>query len=119
MADLLKTVIPGVDRVVELGIADPDRLGVMGHSYGGYSTLSLIVQTTRFKAAVDSAGPADLISVYGQMDKTGSSGAIGWSETGQGGMVGTPWQFRDRYIENSPIFYLDRWNTPYSLCREN
>jgi dipeptidyl aminopeptidase/acylaminoacyl peptidase len=117
MADLLKTVIPGVDRVVELGIADPDRLGVMGHSYGGYSTLSLIVQTTRFKAAVDSAGPADLISVYGQMDKTGSSGAIGWSETGQGGMVGTPWQFRDRYIENSPIFYLDRVETPLLIVQ--
>jgi len=39
MQDLLKTVLPGVDRAIELGIADPDRLGVMGHSYGGYSTL--------------------------------------------------------------------------------
>jgi hypothetical protein len=80
----------------------------MGHSYGGYSTLSLIVQTTRFKAAVGSAGPADLISDYGIMDKTGSSWAIGWAETGQGEMGGTPWQFRDRYIANSPIFFLDR-----------
>ncbi len=112
MLDLLKTVMPGVDRVVDLGIADPERLGVMGLSYGGYSTLSLIVQTTRFKAAVDRAGPADLISGYGQMQKNGSGRSIGWSEAGQGRMGGTPWEFRDRYIENSPLFYLDRVQTP-------
>jgi len=117
MQDLLKTVMPGVDRAVDLGIADPDRLGVMGHSYGGYSTLSLIVQTTRFKAAVDSAGPADLISFYGDLDKSGAAGGIGWSETGQGGMVGTPWQYRDRYIENSPLFYLDRVETPVLIVQ--
>jgi dipeptidyl aminopeptidase/acylaminoacyl peptidase len=117
MQDLLKTVMPGVDRVIDLGIADPDRLGVMGHSYGGYSTLSLIVQTTRFRAAVDSAGPADLISFYGDLDKSGAAGGIGWSETGQGGMVGTPWQFRDRYIENSPLFYLDRVETPLLIVQ--
>jgi len=117
MQDLLKTVMPGVDRAIDLGIADPDRLGVMGHSYGGYSTLSLIVQTSRFKAAVDSAGPADLISFYGDLDKSGAAGGIGWSETGQGGMVGTPWQFRDRYVENSPLFYLDRVETPVLIVQ--
>jgi dipeptidyl aminopeptidase/acylaminoacyl peptidase len=117
MQDLLKTVMPGVDRAIDLGIADPDRLGVMGHSYGGYSTLSLIVQTTRFKAAVDSAGPANLISFYGVMHKSGAAGGIGWSETGQGGMVGTPWQVRDRYIENSPLFYLDRVETPLLIVQ--
>jgi dipeptidyl aminopeptidase/acylaminoacyl peptidase len=41
MRDLLAAVMPGVDRVVVLGIADPDRLGVMGHSFGGFSTLAL------------------------------------------------------------------------------
>lgn len=117
MSDLLKTVLPGVDRAIDVGVADPDRLGVMGHSYGGYSTLSLIVQTSRFRAAVDSAGPSDLISDYGAMEKDGSAGAIGWAETGQGGMEGTPWQFRDRYIENSPIFYLDRVVTPLLIIQ--
>ncbi|MGD1148830.1 MAG: prolyl oligopeptidase family serine peptidase [Thermoanaerobaculaceae bacterium] len=117
MQDLLKTVMPGVDRAVDLGVADPERLGVMGHSYGGYSTLSLIVQTTRFKAAVDSAGPANLISFYGVMDKTGGAGGIGWSETGQGGMVGTPWEVRDRYLENSPLLYLDRVQTPVLIVQ--
>ena len=54
MADLAKTVLPGVNKVIEMGIADPERLGVMGHSGGGYSTLALIVQTKRFKGAVES-----------------------------------------------------------------
>jgi dipeptidyl aminopeptidase/acylaminoacyl peptidase len=117
MLDLLKTVIPGVDRVVDLAIADPDRLGVTGLSYGGYSTLALIVQTGRFKAAVDRAGPADLMSNYGVMGKDGSSSAVAWSETGQGRMMGTPWEFRDRYIQNSPIFYLDHVQTPLLIIQ--
>jgi dipeptidyl aminopeptidase/acylaminoacyl peptidase len=117
MQDLLKTVMPGVDRAIDLGIGDPEGLGIMGHSYGGYSTLSLIAQTTRFKAAVDSAGPANLISFYGVLHKSGAAGGIGWSETGQGGMVDTPWQVRDRYIENSPLFYLDRVETPLLIVQ--
>jgi dipeptidyl aminopeptidase/acylaminoacyl peptidase len=112
MQQLAKTVLPGVNRVVELGIADPSRLGIMGHSYGGYSTLSLIVQTKIFKAAVDSAGPANLFAEYTSMNKTGESFGIGWVEGGQGGMSGHPWQQRDAYIENSPFFYLDRVDTP-------
>ncbi len=112
MLDLAKTILPGVNRVIELGIADPDRLGVMGHSYGGYSTLSLIVQTTRFKAAVISAGTGDLVASYGEMHKDGSTYQVPIMETGQGLMGGTPWQFLDRYIENSPVFHLDRIETP-------
>jgi dipeptidyl aminopeptidase/acylaminoacyl peptidase len=115
MQDILKTVMPGVDTVVSLGIADPDRLGVMGHSYCGYSTLALIVQTTRFRAAIDSAGISDLVSDYGYMDKTGAESSVGWAETGQGRMGGTPRQYRARYFENSPVFYLDQVKTPLLL----
>jgi dipeptidyl aminopeptidase/acylaminoacyl peptidase len=115
MADLAKTVLPGVDKVVEMGIADPNRLGVMGHSYGGYSVLSLIVLTKRFKAAMAADGFADLMASYGQMNKDGSAFAQSSAETGQMLMGGTPWQFRERYIENSPVFYLDRVETPLLL----
>src|SRR5260370_5625209 len=66
MLDLAKTVLPGLDKVIEMGIADPDRLGLMGHSYGGYSVLSLIVQTKRFKAAIECDGPGDLVGMYGE-----------------------------------------------------
>ena len=112
MADLAKTVLPGVNKVIEMGIADADRLGVMGHSYGGYSTLALIVQTKRFKAAVAADGFGDLISAYGQMNRDGSAFSTSNQEHGQGALGGTPWEFRERYIENSPILYLDRVETP-------
>jgi dipeptidyl aminopeptidase/acylaminoacyl peptidase len=112
MLDLALTVLPGVNKIIEMGIADPNRLGVMGHSYGGYSTLGLIVQTSRFKAAVDIDGLGDLGAAYGEMDSDGTAFDTAIEETGQGQMGGTPWQFRDRYVENSPIFYLNRTNTP-------
>ncbi len=65
MLDLAKTVLPGVNRLIELGIADPARVGVLGHSYGGYSVLSLLVQTNRFKAAMALNGMGNLVSLYG------------------------------------------------------
>ena len=109
MRDLAKTVIPGVSKLIELGIADPDRIGITGTSYGGYCTLALITQTALFRAAlVASAAGANLFSMYGVMDNEGQSQWTGWAENGQGRMGGPPWQFRERYIENSPIFYLDR-----------
>ena len=110
--DLLKTVLPGVNKVIEMGIADPARLGVMGHSFGGYSTLSIISQTDRFKAAVVASGFGDSFAEYGAMEKDGSAFGISVQEQGPGSMGGTPWQVRERYIENSPAFYLDRVSTP-------
>jgi dipeptidyl aminopeptidase/acylaminoacyl peptidase len=112
MLDLAKTVLPGVNKVIEMGIADPDRLGVMGHSFGGYSTLALITQTKRFKAAIEADGFGDFIGAYGQMGKDGTAYLTTVMEQGSGLMGGTPWQFRSRYIENSPVFYLDRVETP-------
>lgn len=112
MLDLLKTVMPGINKAVEMGVADPERVGVTGHSYGGYSTLALITQSSRFKAAVVRAGLGDLISSYGQLAPDGTNYGLAWAESGQGRMGGTPWEFRDRYIDNSPLFRLDRVDTP-------
>ena len=117
MFDLAKTVLPAVNKVIEMGIADRDRLGVMGHSFGGYSTLSLIVQTKRFRAAMEIDGDADAIGFYGEMDKDGAAYGIPIEEEGQGLMGGTPWNRRDKYIENSPIFYLDRVATPLLIVQ--
>ncbi len=110
MANLLKTVMPGVNKVVEMGIADPDRLGLMGHSNGGYSTLALLVQTKQFKVAVMSAGHGDMLAQYGLLGEDGTNYGLGFVE--QSIMGGTPWEYRERYIENSPIYYLDRVQTP-------
>jgi dipeptidyl aminopeptidase/acylaminoacyl peptidase len=110
--DLLKAVMPAVDRLVELGITDPDRIAVMGQSNGGYSTLALVTQTTRFKAAVMNAGFGDLVGFYGSMSYAGTGGWIPWLERAGGGMGAPPWEAPLRYVENSPVFYLDRITTP-------
>ncbi len=115
VADLAATVLPGVDRVVELGIADAERVGVMGASYGGYSVLALLVQTHRFRAAVSLAGFSDLFDFYARMRPDGGAPGVTWAEGGQGNMGGSPWEERDRYIENSPFFHLDRVRTPVLL----
>lgn len=112
MLDLVKTVLPGVDRAIELGVADPGRLGIMGHSYGGYSALSLLVQSRRFKGAIMRAGFGDLLGLYSQLSPDGRNHNVPWAEEGQGSMGGTPWELRERYLENSPVMYLDRIDTP-------
>jgi dipeptidyl aminopeptidase/acylaminoacyl peptidase len=115
MADLAADILPAIDTVIAMGIADPTRLAIMGHSYGGYSVLSILVQTNRFKAAISSGGFSNLFSQYGEMREDGSAVGIGWTEHDQGRMPGTPWELRDRYIENSPFFFLDRVRTPVLL----
>ena len=112
MRGLGESVLPGINKAIELGVADPERLGVMGQSLGGYGTLSLIVQTPRFRAAIMRSGFGSLMGIYGEMGKDGSAYGIGVMEEGASRMKGTPWEFRERYIENSPIFYLDRVQTP-------
>ena len=110
--DLVAAVIPAVDRVVSLGVADSQRLAVMGHSNGGYSTLALLTRTTRFKAAVMSSGFGNLPAVYGYMTRGGLAPWIPWLERVTGAMGVPPWEAPQRYVENSPIFYLDRVRTP-------
>ncbi|GIS13935.1 MAG: hypothetical protein CM15mP116_05180 [Synechococcus sp.] len=61
-------VISGVDQLVADGLADPDRLGIGGYSYGGYLSSWAITQTTRFKAAVSGGIIADWVSFYGTTD---------------------------------------------------
>jgi dipeptidyl aminopeptidase/acylaminoacyl peptidase len=125
LLDLTDGVLPAIERAVELGFVDPNRLGVMGHSYGGYSTLGLITQTNRFKAAVALAGPTDLISEYGQFDaRTRYSDHPEemlvqpvLEEISQGRMGGPPWADVGRYLRNSPLFYTERVNTPVMIIQ--
>jgi dipeptidyl aminopeptidase/acylaminoacyl peptidase len=117
MQEIIRTVMPGVNKVIEMGIADPERLGITGHSHGGYAVLGIVSQVQRFKAAVSWAGSANLITMYGQMDSDGTSHWIDWAENGLGNVGGSLWQVRERYIENSPIFYLDQVNTPLLIVQ--
>ena len=115
MRDIHDCVMPGVDFAIETGIADPARLAVMGQSYGGYGVASLIVQTGRFKAAVMTSGFADLSPWYGAMTRAGIAGGIQHLETGQGHIGAPPWSAPQLYVDNSPIFFLDRVTTPLMI----
>ena len=105
MTGLVEPVLAAVDRAVELGLADGNRVGLMGTSYGGYSTVALITQTDRFRAAL-------AIAPWGVNMTSFYIHHIGWCETGQARLGGSPWENRDAYIENSPFFYLNRVSTP-------
>jgi dipeptidyl aminopeptidase/acylaminoacyl peptidase len=118
--ELLKGVLPAVDKAVELGFADPNRLALMGHSNGGFSTYGIITQTHRFKAAIASAGSVDLAGSYGifwSPLRYGNAphefyGLQALDETGQGLMGNPPWKDWERYVRNSPLSYVDRVQTP-------
>jgi len=70
------------------------------------------VQSGRFKAAVEADGFGDLVGTYGAMEEDGTAFGISTLENGQGQMGGTPWEYRERYIENSPFFQFDKISTP-------
>jgi dipeptidyl aminopeptidase/acylaminoacyl peptidase len=106
------SILPGIDKMVEMGFADPQRMAVAGHSYGGYTVLSLLVTTGRFKAAMASGGLYDWTRAYGALTPTGTTPNFDLAEPSLGG---TPWDARERYIENSPFFFLDRVTTPLLL----
>ncbi|QOY85693.1 S9 family peptidase [Paludibaculum fermentans] len=123
--DIPKAVLPAVDKAVDLGIADPHRLAVMGHSYGGYSTYAMITQSPRFQAAIALGGFCNLVSLYGQLDPRHRYAEFARDrllhmpllESGQDRMGGPPSQQLDRYLRNSPITQADRVITPVLIVQ--
>ena len=122
MPEIARTVMAAVDKAVAMGLSDPDRLAVSGHSYGGYSALSLAVQTDKFRAIISTAGLSNLISHYGQLDARFKYRPfnpyvpmIGWSELGQGRMGARPWRDKERYLRNSPLIHIDNVTSPVML----
>ncbi|GHO61215.1 hypothetical protein KSC_001070 [Ktedonobacter sp. SOSP1-52] len=115
LSQLSRHVLPAIMRLIDQGIADPKRIGLMGQSYGGYSTLALLTQTQIFSAAVACAGTYNLIASYFTLGQVGNDEWLGWCESGQGRMGGSLWEKRPAYIENSPLFYLERVTAPVLL----
>jgi dipeptidyl aminopeptidase/acylaminoacyl peptidase len=97
-----KDVMAGVEDLVKRGVADPEKLGIGGWSYGGYMAEWAITQTNAFKAAVSGAGMADLISEFGTEDHP----------EGDEWFYGVPWEQPEGFLNSSPFVHLKKARTP-------
>jgi dipeptidyl aminopeptidase/acylaminoacyl peptidase len=107
----VKGVTTAANRLIEMGVADPDRLGVHGTSYGGYATALLITQTDRFKAAINVSGKVNMVSFYTDSPRLGVRNTHA-PEKSQDRVGGTLWDYPERYIEHSAVMRADRIKTP-------
>ena len=100
-------VMTGVDTLIEQGVADPARLGVMGWSYGGFLTIWIISQSDRFKAASIGAPTTDWVSLYGASN--GPHEGM-WTYFG-----GRPWDNLEAYNRHSPRYHIAKARAPSLL----
>jgi dipeptidyl aminopeptidase/acylaminoacyl peptidase len=98
-----RDIMAGVDRIIEMGVADPERMGVMGWSYGGYMTSWTITQTKRFKAASVGAAVTNLVSFTGTADIPGFLPDY---------FGGQPWEDLKLYAARSPVLQAKGVTTP-------
>lgn len=96
-------IMAGVDHVIAMGVADPERMAVMGWSYGGFMTSWVITHTHRFRAAVVGAAVTNLWSF------TGTSDIVGFLPDY---FDGEPWQVFEMYQKHSPMSYVKGVTTP-------
>lgn len=112
-------VISGVNHLIALGNVDANKIGVQGTSWGGYQISYLITRTDIFKAAMAGSPVSNMISAYGGIRwKSGLSRAFQY-EVGQSRIGKTLWDKPMLYIENSPIFYVDKINTPLLIRHDD
>lgn len=112
-------VIPGVTALIEKGFVDKNNIGVQGHSWGGYQIAYLVTKTDIFKAAESGAPVPNMISAYGGIRWwSGLSRQFQYEHT-QSRIGGTPWEYPQRYVENSPIFNIDKINTPLLIMHND
>ena len=95
-------VMAAVDHVIEMDVADPNRLGVGGWSYGGILTNHVITKTDRFRAAITGASEVNYLSNYGTDHYQRQ-----WEAE-----LGLPWRNMDIWIRLSPFFRVDNIVTP-------
>ncbi|MEO0728554.1 MAG: S9 family peptidase, partial [Bacteroidota bacterium] len=98
-------IMAGVDRLIEMGIADEDRLIIGGWSYGGYMANWAITRTDRFKAAISIAGISNLVSLYGQHEFSNR-------DIGDWEYKSRPVDVVENYRNASPIFFVKNAETP-------
>ena len=109
-----KSLVPGVQKLIDMGIADPAAIGLHGHSWSGYLTAHVITQTNIFAAAVSRSAGLQ----HDQCNTAASDGEPVWpdsfsNEQTQSRLGVNMYDNHLPYIENSPVFFAERiQNTP-------
>lgn len=112
-------IVSGVAALIEKGIADPARVALQGHSWGGYQAAYIVTRTNMFRCAEAGAPVANMTSAYGGIRwETGLSRAFQY-EHQQSRIGGTLWEYPMRFLENSPLFSLDKVQTPLLILHND
>jgi dipeptidyl aminopeptidase/acylaminoacyl peptidase len=113
----LDDLTAAVQRVIDLGYADPERIGLQGHSWGGYQSSFVLTQTDIFAAVVTGAPVTNLVSFYNELYASSGSVQQGITEAGQVrmGMGVTPWNSGELYRSQSPVHNVENINTPFLI----
>ncbi|MCG6954575.1 MAG: prolyl oligopeptidase family serine peptidase, partial [Gemmatimonadetes bacterium] len=110
-------VTSAVQKVIDMGYADPAHIGLQGHSWGGYQSSYILTQTNMFAAIVTGAPPTDLISFYDETYPGSGTLQQGITEVGQVRMGDnvTPWNHTQLYEDQSAIFNVTKITTPFMI----
>ena len=109
----LNCVIPAAQALIDQGFIDPTKVGIQGHSWGGYEITYMITRTDFFRCVEAGASVSDMVSAYGGIRWGTGISREGQYEHGQSRIGATPWERPDLYLENSAIFHVDQIHTPY------
>jgi dipeptidyl aminopeptidase/acylaminoacyl peptidase len=108
----VEALVPAVEAVLETGMVDPERVGLVGHSWGGYQTAFVPTQTDIFAAAVAGAPLTELTSMYLSIYWNLGVTDARIFEISQGRMEVPPWEDLESYHANSPVHQIESLNTP-------
>ena len=112
-------VLPAIKAAIATGVVDEDRIGIHGHSWGGYQSSFLVTQTDIFKACVTGAPLTNMISMYSSIYWNSGSANQPIFESSQGRFKGGYWENIEAYTRNSPVYYARNVKTPLIILHND
>jgi dipeptidyl aminopeptidase/acylaminoacyl peptidase len=111
----LDDVTAAVQEVIDRGYADAERVGLQGHSWGGYESSFIVTQTDMFAAVVTGAPLTNLVSMHNILYKSSGRPNAPLIQWGQGRMAASPWDDLDAYTRESPVHNAEGITTPFLI----
>jgi len=115
----LEDVVSGVLHMIDQGYVDENNIGTQGHSWGGYQIAYMVTKTDIFKAAAGGAPVANMTSAYGGIRWGSGLSRMFQYEKTQSRLGATLWEAPLRYLENSPLFWADKVDTPLMMMHND